>query len=78
MRRCYPGEGNLVDRAERRFRAAMIEPRSGGMCRYCGHSVDRRHVGAWCADCQGAGQQCGAADLLETRRRERDSGWVTR
>ena len=67
-----------LDQAEVRYRRSMIEPRTGGKCRYCGHSVDRRHVGTWCGDCHQTGTTCGSKDLLDQRARERDSARVTR
>lgn len=56
----------------------MIKPHSGGLCRYCEHSVDDRHVGSWCADCQETGAVCGAAKVLEARQHERTGVRVTR
>lgn len=67
-----------MDRAEVRYRKAMIEPRTKGHCRYCAHHVDDRHVGEWCADCEAAGRSCGAALKLKTRAEERAAARTVR
>lgn len=67
-----------MDRAETRYRKAMIEPRTGGGCRYCGHHVDDRHVGSWCADCENLGKSCGAALKLALRADERAAARAVR
>lgn len=68
-----------MDRAtERRFRAAMTAPRTGGMCKYCAHPVVKRHVGDWCADCEETGLQCGAVQFRANKAYERATRRVTR
>jgi hypothetical protein len=74
-----------MDQAQVRYRKAMIAPRSGGKCRYCGDDVDNRHVQTsdpkapvWCADCHAAGTVCSAATKLATRAEERATARTTR
>lgn len=74
-----------MDRATRRYREAMIAPKSRGICRYCEHNVDGIHVQVsnpeapvWCAGCHAAGTVCGAAKLLGVRQAERETARVTR
>lgn len=74
-----------MDKSQTRYRKAMIKPGTGGKCRYCDHHVDDRHVQhsdpqmpVWCADCDAAGQTCGAATKLAIRSQERLTARTTR
>lgn len=69
-----------VDKATKRYRLAMIEPGTDGMCRYCGHHVDDLHerVSAesgyvWCKTCYTQGVTCPAGTKLTARAQGRAS-----